>query len=75
MIPQPGGSGAFVNPSGSPQPKRYSSWPQISVSTRHALALVNRGGTTAELLAFAEEIEQAVLAKFGVRLEREAVVV
>ena len=47
----------------------------VGVSTRHALALVNRGGTTAELLAFAEEIEQAVLAKFGVRLEREAVVV
>jgi UDP-N-acetylmuramate dehydrogenase len=47
----------------------------VGVSTRHALALVNRGGSTAELLALAEEIEGAVSAKFGVRLEREAVVV
>ena len=47
----------------------------VGVSTRHALALVNRGGTTAALLALAEEIERAVLTKFGVRLEREAVVI
>lgn len=45
----------------------------VGISTRHALALVNRGGTTTELLAFAEEIERAVFNKFGVRLEREAV--
>jgi len=36
---------------------------------------VNRGGTTTALLALAEEIEQGVLERFGVRLEREAVVV
>lgn len=47
----------------------------VGLSTRHALALVNRGGTTAQLLAFAEEIERTVLEKFGVKLEREAVVV
>jgi len=47
----------------------------VGVSTRHALALVNRGGTTAQLLAFAEEIERTVFEKFGVKLEREAVVV
>jgi UDP-N-acetylmuramate dehydrogenase len=45
------------------------------VSSRHALALVNLGGTTAQLLALAEEIERAVQEKFGVRLEREPVVV
>jgi UDP-N-acetylmuramate dehydrogenase len=47
----------------------------VGLSRRHALALVNRGGTTAALLTLAEEIEHAVYAKFGVRLEREAVVV
>ncbi len=47
----------------------------VGLSTNHALALVNRGGTTAQLLALAEEIERAVFEKFGVRLEREAVVV
>lgn len=45
------------------------------ISTRHALALVNLGGTTADLLALAASIEQAVYERFGVRLEREPVVV
>ncbi len=43
------------------------------ISTRHALALVNLGGSTAELLALAAEIEQGVAERFGVRLEREPV--
>ena len=47
----------------------------VGISTRHALALVNLGGTTAELLALAEAIERAVYERFGVRLEREPVVV
>ena len=47
----------------------------VGLSTRHTLALVNRGGTTAELLALANEIEQKVHERFGVRLEREAVIV
>ena len=45
------------------------------ISSHHALALVNLGGTTTQLLALAEEIERAVREKFGVRLEREPVVV
>jgi UDP-N-acetylmuramate dehydrogenase len=45
------------------------------ISSRHALALVNLGGTTAELLALAQEIAQGVDEKFGVTLEREPVVV
>ena len=45
------------------------------ISSRHALALVNLGGTTTELLALAHEIEQAVEGKFGVKLEREPVIV
>ncbi len=42
------------------------------ISTRHTLALTNRGGAKAkEILALAEEIAAAVEAKFGIRLERE----
>ena len=47
----------------------------VGVSRRHALALVNRGGTTAELLALAGEIERAVHSRFGIQLEREPVIV
>lgn len=44
----------------------------IGVSSKHALALVHHGGgTTAELLAFADEIRARVLDRFGVALERE----
>ncbi len=44
----------------------------IGVSSQHALALVHHGGgTTAELLAFAEEIRARVSDRFGVTLERE----
>lgn len=45
------------------------------VSTRHALALVNLGGTSAELLALAEAIRSGVAARFGIRLEYEPEVV
>jgi UDP-N-acetylmuramate dehydrogenase len=45
------------------------------ISTRHALALVNLGGTTADLLALASSIEHAVYERFGIRLVREPVVV
>jgi UDP-N-acetylmuramate dehydrogenase len=45
----------------------------VSVSTKHTLALTNRGGaTTAELLALAAEIRAGVDAKFGIRLGPEA---
>lgn len=44
----------------------------IGVSSKHALALVHHGGgTTAELLSFADEIRQRVHDRFGVSLERE----
>jgi UDP-N-acetylmuramate dehydrogenase len=45
------------------------------VSRKHTLALVNDGGTTGELLALADEVTAAVEARFGVRLEREPVVI
>jgi len=45
------------------------------VSARHALALVNLGGTSAELLALAQAIQAGVQARFGIRLECEPEVV
>ena len=47
----------------------------VGISERHALALVNRGGTTREVLALAGEIRDAVEQTFGIRLEREPVLV
>ena len=41
------------------------------VSRRHALALVNRGGTTRALLAMAERVRSRVREAFGVTLEIE----
>jgi len=44
----------------------------IGVSTNHALALVHYGGgTTTELLAFADELRARVRDRFGIDLERE----
>jgi UDP-N-acetylmuramate dehydrogenase len=47
----------------------------VGLSTRHALALVNRGGTAAELVAFAAEIRRRVAAETGVTLHPEPVFV
>jgi len=44
------------------------------VSRKHTLALVNDGGTAAGLLSLADEVTAAVERRFGVRLEREPVV-
>ena len=45
------------------------------VSPRHALALVNYGGTTAELLELADAIVAGVRDRFGIRLAPEAEIV
>lgn len=46
------------------------------ISSRHTLALVNRGGASAaEVLALAQKISAAVESRFGIRLEREPVLV
>jgi UDP-N-acetylmuramate dehydrogenase len=46
----------------------------VGVSSRHALALVHHGaGRTADLLALAREVRDAVAARFGVRLVPEPV--
>lgn len=50
--------------------------PGVGISTKHTLALTNRGtGTTAELLDLAREIRAGVVKAFGVRLDPEAVLV
>jgi UDP-N-acetylmuramate dehydrogenase len=49
---------------------------RIGLSTKHTLALVNRGGgTTAELLSVAREIRDGVRARFGITLVNEPVIV
>jgi UDP-N-acetylmuramate dehydrogenase len=47
-----------------------------AISSRHTLALINRGGASAsEILALASQINAAVEARFGIQLEMEPVLV
>jgi UDP-N-acetylmuramate dehydrogenase len=49
---------------------------RASLSTKHTLALTNRGtATTADLLALAAEVQAGVFGRFGVWLENEPVLV
>jgi UDP-N-acetylmuramate dehydrogenase len=49
---------------------------RVAISSKHALALVNRGGaTTEELLTLAREIARGVRDRFGVELEPEPTIV
>ena len=49
---------------------------QVGLSTKHTLALVNRGGgTTAELLAVARQVRDGVRDRFGIELVNEPVIV
>jgi UDP-N-acetylmuramate dehydrogenase len=49
---------------------------RVGISTKHTLALVNRGGgTTAELMALAHEIAGGVHDRFGIALHPEPVLV
>jgi UDP-N-acetylmuramate dehydrogenase len=49
---------------------------RVGISTKHTLALVNRGGaTTAELMALAREIAGGVQDRFGIALHPEPVLV
>lgn len=47
----------------------------VGISSNHSLALVNFSGTRKEILSLASEIEDAVFEKFGIRLQKEAVVI
>jgi UDP-N-acetylmuramate dehydrogenase len=55
-------------------PRGYSRG-RAGISSHHALALVNRGGTTREVLELAAAVARGVRDAFGVELEREPVVV
>jgi UDP-N-acetylmuramate dehydrogenase len=49
---------------------------QVSLSTKHALAITNQGGaTTSELLDLARELRGGVRARFGITLEPEPTLV
>jgi UDP-N-acetylmuramate dehydrogenase len=49
---------------------------RVSLSTKHTLALTNRGsGTTHDLLALARELRDGVREKFGITLDNEPVLV
>ena len=49
---------------------------RASLSTKHTLALTNRGGaSTSDLLALAREVRDGVEARFGIRLVNEPVLV
>ncbi len=49
---------------------------RVSLSTKHTLALTNRGtARTADLLALAAEVQAGVLERFGIWLENEPVLV
>jgi UDP-N-acetylmuramate dehydrogenase len=64
LIQQAGFAKGYGNPEG------------IAISSKHVLALTNRGaGTTRELLALAGEIQDRVQERFGVRLVPEPVFV
>ena len=45
------------------------------ISTKHALSIVNRGGTTDDVLALAGRIQATVRERFGIELHREPVLV
>ncbi|MBZ5566413.1 MAG: UDP-N-acetylmuramate dehydrogenase [Acidobacteriia bacterium] len=48
----------------------------VGISRRHALAIVNRGGATAaQIVALKDDIQRAVLEKFGIELTPEPVFV
>jgi UDP-N-acetylmuramate dehydrogenase len=49
---------------------------RAGISTKHTLALINRGGATAaEVVALAGKIREAVLQQFGIQLQMEPVMV
>lgn len=49
---------------------------RVGLSTKHALAIVNRGGATAlEIVAFARRVKDGVRERFGVELHAEPVLV
>ena len=48
---------------------------RVAISGKHTLALVNRNGTTTDLLALATDIRNGVRAAFGITLEPEPMLI
>jgi UDP-N-acetylmuramate dehydrogenase len=48
---------------------------RVAVSSKHTLALTNRGGSTADLIALAREIRDGVRTAFGVTLHPEPLLI
>ncbi len=48
---------------------------RVAVSSKHTLALTNRGGSTADLLVLAAEIRDGVRSAFGVDLHPEPLLI
>ncbi|HEY4994268.1 MAG TPA: UDP-N-acetylenolpyruvoylglucosamine reductase, partial [Nakamurella sp.] len=48
---------------------------RVAVSSKHTLALTNRGGSTADLMALASEIRNGVRTAFGVTLDPEPLLI
>lgn len=66
-------AGWLIERSGFPRGTREG---RVGLSTKHALALVNRGGATAsELVAFATKVKRRVREVFGVTLAPEPVLI
>jgi UDP-N-acetylmuramate dehydrogenase len=52
---------------------RGTSYKGVGLSSKHALALVNRGGSSADVLEFSMQIQKVVLERSGVLLQPEIV--
>ena len=80
-FPQPDGrvktSAAWlISHSGFERGHRIAPDAPASLSTKHALALTNRGGAgAADILALAREVRAGVQAQFGITLENEPVLI
>lgn len=48
---------------------------KVGIYAKHALILINRGATGAEILAFAAKIQQAVFQRFGLQLHIEPTII
>ena len=46
-----------------------------AISSKHTLALTNRGGSTADLIALARHVRDGVVTAFGVQLHAEPILV
>jgi UDP-N-acetylmuramate dehydrogenase len=65
----------LIERAGFPKGFALAGVPGAAISGKHTLALTNRGGTTADLLALARHIRDGVDDAFGVDLHAEPILV